>query len=148
MLSLDGTFIVIFISFVVFMFLMRSLYFQPIMAIKTEREAVLEDGRETAETAAQKTVQISKDCQDQLAEARKKAQQVIQKKREQAKQSAAETLAKTREEALRRMEQQSTQLKATREEVYQELQSQREGFTQLIVQKVATSEDSRVAWTP
>lgn len=145
MLSIDGTFLVIFLSFFVFMFVMKGLFFEPIMTLKREREGTVEAGQQAAEDAVQKRTHMLREYEQQLTEAKRKAQAVIQEKREWAKSSAASHLGKSREQALSDYEKQAALLKEARERVYQELQSERDAMAKTIVEKLNERQASSVA---
>jgi F-type H+-transporting ATPase subunit b len=147
MLSLDGTFLVMFLSFIIFMVLMQKIYFAPLMAIKHEREGAIDTGRNAAEEAAQKTAQLNREYEQQLGEAKRKAQQIVSEKRESAKGKAAEQVAAARQKALEEIESRSRQLNEARENVYQSLLPEREALSQTIIEKVAQSQRSVEAAT-
>jgi F-type H+-transporting ATPase subunit b len=145
MFSIDATFLVIFFSFLVFMLVMNNVFFTPMLNIKNEREDTIEAGKTAADEAARKTASLTAEYQSHLAEARRKAQQIIQEKREWAKGNAQTHVTKAREEANSHIEAQSSQLKASRDKVYESLQEQREDFSRTIVEKLSSSHQKSTA---
>lgn len=137
MFSIDATFLVVFFSFLVFMLIMDAMFFKPILAVKNERENSIEAGKQAAEEAARKTAELSQTYENQLAEARRKAQQIIQEKRAWAKTNASQHLAKAREQAHSQIAQQTELLKAERDQVYASLQSQRDDYANAIIEKLS-----------
>lgn len=143
MLSLDGTFLVIFVSFVIFMFLMNGLFFNPILNIKTERDNAIEEGRKASEEAASKVAGLTRECEQKLAEARQKAQQMIQEKREGAKSKANSHVSSARQQALTEVEQKSAALQSTREDIYRSLQPEKDALAQSIIEKLSGRQASK-----
>jgi F0F1-type ATP synthase membrane subunit b/b' len=142
MFQIDGTLIVIFVSFLVFMGLMKVIFFDPIMTIKDTRDQTIETEQKAAEVAAMKKTQLSQEYDNQLVEARRKALQLVQEKREWAKKQAAERVSSVREKANQETEQQTTLLKESREKIYQSLQAQRDEFARSIIEKLSGREKS------
>lgn len=147
MFAIDGTFLIMFFSFIVFMALMQKIYFSPLMAIKHEREGAIDTGRTSAEEAARKTAQLNVEYEQQLAEAKRKAQHIVSEKRDAAKGKAAEQVAAARQKALEEIETRSRQLNEARENVYQSLLPEREALAQTIIQKISHSQRSVEAAT-
>ncbi len=142
MLSIDGTFLVIFLSFFVFMVFMNGLFFKPIMKIKQERKQTIDTSHQAVKDVADKTAILSQEYQQQISEARRKAQQLIQEKRDWAKDQAGAHLGNARKDALDSLEHQTKQLKENRENVYQELQSHREALVETIIEKLSERQTS------
>lgn len=140
MFALDGTFLLVFLSFLLFMFGMKMIFFDPIMTIKQERENTIDAGKSAAADAEAKRGKVSLEYQEKMAEARRNAQKVIQEMREQAKSKAGERVAATRKQALETMDAQLLQLQTARESVYQTLQSERDDLTKAIVAKLTEPE--------
>lgn len=142
MLTVDGTFLVILISFVLFMGFMKACFFEPIMQVKNEREKTIEAGRLASEEAAAKTLAQNHAYEQKMAEARRKAQHVVQEKRKWAKDQAATRLTNAREEAQSFLAQQSELLKQSQDTVYQSLLPQREELAKSIIAKLSQREKS------
>lgn len=136
MLAVDGTFLVILFSFILFMGLMHSLFFGPVMRIKTEREGTIESDLGKSAEALEKSNRLAIEYQLKLGEAKRKAQLLVQEKRDKAKTDAAEKVKIARENAVQELDSKSARLKKTRETVYQELQPHRETLVQSIVEKL------------
>lgn len=145
MLSIDGTFLVILLSFVIFMGLMKSLYFAPLMRIKHERESTIQGSHQIREEANGKAAQLSQQYSEELAKARSQAQQLIQEQRDRAKGSATEHLSLARQKAFSEMEQQASRIQKSREKVYQSLEPQREAFIQVILDRISPLQEQKSA---
>lgn len=142
MLSVDGTLIVILLSFIIFMVLMQRIYFTPMLAIKDERETSINSGKQAIESASQKRSQLEQEYDNAMADTRRKAQQTIQAKRDTAKAAAAEKLAAAREQALQDLSAKASALSSSKESVYQALQDDRETLSRVIVEKLTAQQRS------
>lgn len=136
MISFDGTLILVFISFFVFMFLMKKVYFEPIFRIKEERERRMAEDREFAQKYAAEYGQLSLDYEAGLKKARLEAHQVIQEIRAKAKASAGETVAQARQRAQQELEKEMEALAGEREDTYRQMEAERRALANAIIQKV------------
>ncbi len=136
-MEIDGTLIVVIISFFVFMLLMRSVYFEPIRQIKAERERKKEEDRKSTETHLADLEKMKAEYEQGLKDARKRSHLVLQEIRQKAKESAFETLTAARQQAAKELEAQMTELSSWQENAYQKLAEDRSELARLIVQKVA-----------
>lgn len=137
MLSIDGTFLFILVSFVLFMFVMKQIYFAPLMAIKHERESLVENSNAASQDAASKQVALNAEFEAKLAEARQKAQAVIGAKRDTAKARAQEITTAARDQAVAFQEAQLAQLNDSKESVYEALRDERSAFAKTIVNRIS-----------
>jgi len=132
----NATLIFVMISFVIFMLAMKAIYFDPIMAIKHEREHKLRDDKDAAQRFAEEFAQIHADYEAGLKKARMEAHHLIQEIRQQAKTSAQKALTEARASAQVENDKQMTELAAWRESTYRELESERGVLTRTIIDKV------------
>ncbi|MBY0403585.1 MAG: ATP synthase F0 subunit B [Cyanobacteria bacterium] len=144
MLSIDGTFIFILASFVIFMLLMRSLFFEPIRQIKAEREQKISGDKLSAEEFSKTFENLSKDFELKLKEARQKAHRLISEASESAKKEAASQLSQSREEARNFLDTKMVEIAEQREATYRDLASDRLAFVQSIIEKITLSDSSHL----
>lgn len=137
MISFDLTFILVFLSFLVFMFAMKSLFFDPIARIKEQRENKLFDDQAKVDEAARALRFMTGDYEAQIKEARKKAQEQIAQMSQDAKQQASALLASTREQVRQELDKSLQELSQWREDTYQQLAGNRQELKQIIMSKVA-----------
>ncbi|MBX2859851.1 MAG: hypothetical protein KTR14_01355 [Vampirovibrio sp.] len=135
-MDFDATFIFVLLSFVLFMWLMKGLFFDPIARIKEEREQKLSGDRQNAQQLAQDQLQLAEDYEANLAKARADAQKLIQEKMQAARQSASATTDEARQKATAELEAKMAELDREREEAYQQLTQQRADLVGIIVGKV------------
>jgi F-type H+-transporting ATPase subunit b len=145
MLQFDATLIFVMISFIVFMILMKAIYFDPILKIRAERERKLTDDQEAARRFAEDFERIYAEYQASLQNARKEAHAIIQEVRQQAKTDAQHTLQNARAEAQAESDRQMAELSQWRETTYRQLEGERESLTQAIIRKVTNGHKVRTA---
>jgi len=137
MLTFNFTFVIVFLSFLVFMTLMKAVFFDPIAKIRKEREAKLDADKQAAKTAALQLEKLQTEYDESIKQARRQAQDVVNQLRVEAKKSAADTMATAREEARTHLDAKLGELSQWREETYQQLGSERQQLVQIILSKVS-----------
>jgi len=135
-MQFDGTFLLIIVSFFLFMLLMRTIYFEPIRQIQAKRAKKLADDEAAARQLATDYDYLSQEYEQSLAEARRKAQQLIQTQRQGARVDAEKTIAEARQKAQASLDATLANLAQERESVYQQLGQERQALAALIVAKV------------
>ena len=145
MLNLDATFLIIFLSFIVFMLAMKQVYFDPMRAIKAQREQKILDDQQSAQAFLEQHGQLHQGYEAQLREARQKAQQIILEFRESAKKSAMDQIATVREESRVQLDRQMADLVQWREEAYQDLASEKAQLVESIIGKIYAEKPARAS---
>jgi F-type H+-transporting ATPase subunit b len=136
MLSFDATFLFVFISFAVFMVLMKLVYFDPMLRIKYARERKLVEDREAAASFAAEYAKLRDEYEGGLRKARLEAHKVVQEIRQQAKATASQTVTQARQDAQAELDRQMTELAAWREDTYRQMEGERAALARTIIQKV------------
>lgn len=136
MLHFNATLLFVLISFLIFMVIMKAIYFDPMLRIKAQRESRLLDDREASQRFAQDYERLNAEYEAALLKARREAQRVIQELREQAKTAASQTLAAARQDAQTEMDSHMKELSEWRESTYRELEPERDELVRTIVRKI------------
>lgn len=136
MISLDWTALFVLLSFVVFMILMKAVFFDPIRNIKAAREAQILNDQNKAQEVLHEHESLHLNYEVQLKEARQKAQQLITDLRDQAKGDASGKISKAREEARLHLEAKLAEIATSREETYQALDDERTSLAETILKRV------------
>ena len=76
-MEFNGTFIVAFISFIIFTFIMNIILYKPINDIVQKRKKYIDDNYDEAKDNAQKTKTILEDRKDKLSKARFEAKEKV-----------------------------------------------------------------------
>jgi F-type H+-transporting ATPase subunit b len=140
MLALNATFIIVFISFVLFMLLMRGVFFEPVAGILAQRSQKLADDREAIESSQVSCAQLTAQYQQSIAGAQRKAQAVLQASRDEARKQVTQLLEDARQQAQRDVEAQLAELKTWQANTMTQLVSEKEGLVQLVIQKIRHSQ--------
>jgi F-type H+-transporting ATPase subunit b len=136
MLHFNATLLFVLISFLIFMLIMKAIYFDPMLRIKSQRESRLLDDREASQRFAQDYERLNAEYEAALLKARREAQRIIQEVREQAKATASQTLTTARQNAQAEMDSQMKELADWRESTYCELEPERNELVSAIVRKI------------
>jgi F-type H+-transporting ATPase subunit b len=145
MLQFNATLLFVMISFIIFMILMKIVYFDPILKIRAERERKLTEDQDAARQFLKDYERIFAEYQAGLQQARKEAHALIQELRLQAKATAQQTLQNARAEAQAESDRQMAELGQWRETTYRQLESERDSLTQAIISKVTNGHKVRTA---
>jgi len=130
------TLILVIVSFVIFMLLMKAIYFDPMLKIKLAREEKMNADQASAQQLSQEFEQIEANYQATIQKARKDAHTVIQTIQQDARRSSQETIQKARAEVQADLERQMTDLHQWQETTYQEMAPDRNILTQTVIHLV------------
>jgi F0F1-type ATP synthase membrane subunit b/b' len=136
--TFNATFLFVLLSFAIFVALMKAIYFDPIMAIKNERERKLTQDEQSAKDFLKQFEKLHSEYQAGIKQARLEAHQLIQQIRQQAKTSAQQLVINARNDAQSETDRQMADLSIWRENTYGELESERAALTQTVIAKVKT----------
>lgn len=135
----NATLVFVLVSFIVFMLLMKAIYFDPVLKIKDQRERKLTDDRDAIQQFAADYARLRAEYEASLKQARRDALHLIQEVRQEAKASAQQILLKARLEAQEDMDRNLNELANWRETTYQQLEAERTSLTRAIIRKVTES---------
>ncbi len=130
------TTLIVFASFVVFMFAMKAVYFDPMLKLMDEREHKMRRDRNSAEALTKDCDALSLQYDQALKEAQIKGMSLIRQLRQDASKSAAEVTGKARQDANARIEKQLEELSQWKEEAYAKLASDRANLKEAVLAKV------------
>ena len=93
MLQFNATFIVAIISFVVFIMIMNTIFYKPVLNVIEEREKFIQDNYDEANVTKEKADNLLQDKETRLNETYKNAKQILTDNKIQANLSAQEMIA-------------------------------------------------------
>lgn len=131
-----NTFFFMIASFLVFMVLMKNVFFDPIRDVKVERDKAVYGQLEESEALAKEHQQLFETYEAELKKARLQAQKIITEYRDKAKQEAFSQVNETRESSRVKLEQQLAEIAQEREAVYAQLESEKKALVEVILEKV------------
>jgi|GEM_PF-1851198 len=141
----NATLVFVMVSFIIFMVVMKVIYFDPILNIKHERERKLTDDKSSAEQFAEEYERVYAEYQAALKKARQEAHQLIQEIRQNAKLAAQQSLTEARANAQNESDRQIAELNNWRETTYSQLEGERNELTKAIVSKITSGGKIRTA---
>lgn len=136
MLSFDFTFVLVLISFLLFVLAMNELFFKPITAIEAKRLAHMQGLRQATDDLLSKCQILQTQHQQTLTAARKQAQALMHEVRQKAKAEAATLLQAARENAQAHLNQQLATLMETKNQLQQALQPEQAALSQLLLARL------------
>ncbi|EKE03891.1 MAG: hypothetical protein ACD_20C00134G0018 [uncultured bacterium] len=77
MLEINGTLIIVFISFLVFMVIMQKVFYAPIAEVRQERKNYIDKKLEHARSNREESDNITKDYESKITKARAKANNIV-----------------------------------------------------------------------
>lgn len=135
-MTFNATILFVFLSFIVFMYVMKAIFFDPVLGIIKERDGKMLDDKNQAVSLRDQLVDSEATYEQGLKDARKKSQEVISDIRGQAVQQSADAIAEARKKASAELDKQMEDLDKWREESYANLSSERANLTSIIINKV------------
>jgi F0F1-type ATP synthase membrane subunit b/b' len=79
LLELDGTLIVIAVSFIIFAFVMQQIFYGPMTKIRNERESYIDKNKKQAEDSLNKSEELLKNYHEKILQAKISVNEVISK---------------------------------------------------------------------
>ncbi len=104
LMQIDGTFIVAFISFLVFLILIKLILFRPITDIIEKRQAYLEKNELTKAQTSDKIVQLKQEKENKLNIARQNANELYTSEVEKYKKEIDYAITSSQDEAKKTLE--------------------------------------------
>ena len=137
MFDINGTFLIVFVSFIAFVVMMKNLFFDPLMTTVEKRQALLDGAEATAVNANARKAEVDATVQQKLQAAYRQAQQSTQQQANVAREKATALKLAVKAEATQQVATAVNALGQQAEQSYQQLQSEKPEMASLIVAKVA-----------
>lgn len=136
MIALNFTAVVVFLSFWLFVLLLKKLFFDPLQATLRQRETVMTQDKRQADEALAEYFTLAAKVEAERESMRQQALARIQSARQQIRQQAEDQLQQYRHQTLAQLVQQQQQLDTSRQTVQGELQEQTEQMTRLLLEQL------------
>ena len=140
LLQLDGTFIVIAISFILFALIMNQIFYKPVSKIAQDREEYIDSNIENSKAARSKSVELLKDYEKTIAEAKKQAGTIVNSHTAEATAQKTEAVQSAVEKANEKVAQAKELITNETDEAKAGLKSEVVALAQLISSKVLGEE--------
>ncbi len=95
-MEINATILVSTISFIVFIFIMNAILYQPVMQIMEKRQKYINDNKEEAQQHREKAAELVEDRNNKIAEAQRKSRDIVAAKADSLKEEKARVLNDTK----------------------------------------------------
>lgn len=136
LMQLDGTIIFVIISFLIFLFIIKTILLAPISKVIEERNNFYAKNSKMESESKEKSKALFEQKESMLNEARIKASDILTNVGEEAKKQSESSLKEAKNEALKKVSEQSEALDYERQNVKNEIKSEVSNITQAIISKV------------
>ncbi len=136
LMQLDGTFVFVVISFLIFLFIIKTLLYRPITGAIDEREKFLAKNSQIEKECKEKSIALVEDKERRIKQARNEAGEHIKEVSTEAKEKCAVIIKKTKKEIKEAIEENRKNLEESSHNSKIDLKSEVSGFVALIVSKI------------
>ena len=124
MIELNATFFAQILNFLILVAILRAVAYKPIMRMLKKREDKIADSLNKADADAQKAESVLKDYQDQLAGARIKAQDILDKAERRAREDREASVQATKQEIEQMKKAAQAEIQRERERAVEQLKGE------------------------
>ena len=136
LLQIDATFIFVFASFVVFVFLMNLICYKPLTMLIKKREGLLYKNKETVDETNNKKAQIVENMKKELSNAEFEGSNILKETSNKNKKEKEEAILNKKEEILDNMKNFETNISNSSVEVKNILKTEVEDYVKMMVSKI------------
>lgn len=135
-MEFNATFLVSIISFLVFMYIMNAIFYEPLTKVIDEREGIVHDNYEHSRKARHEAEKIAKDKENRLTETAKQSRQILTDKTNEANENFKTRVNEAKSQSNERVGVLKEELSRSEAQAKNILDSQVENLAQTIVNKV------------
>lgn len=135
-MEFNATFLVSIISFLVFMYIMNTIFYKPLTAIIDERDGIVHDNYEHSRQARNEAEEIAKDKENRLTETAKQSRKMMVDKTNEANEDYKIKVAEAKTKSNEKIGILKDELLRSEAEAKNILNSHVENLAQTIVNKV------------
>lgn len=136
MLAINGTLLILFLSFMVFIFLMQKILYSPVLNIQESRNKYIRDNFEDAENIKKNESDLIDDYDDKIASAHSRANSLISNKMKEANSKKDNIIKETQEELNAKKEQVLETIEQNKQETRQTLRGEVVSLAHSISEKI------------
>lgn len=136
MLTIDGTILFAIISFLIFLFIIKTILFQPITQVIDEREKFYAKNSKMKANSKEKSKALLEEKETKLNEARKEATEILSSTNEKNKKESDILLSEAKKEATNKIEQNQNSLNQEKQNAKIEIKNEVQNIVKSIVTKV------------
>lgn len=139
MFDFDATLPVMALQFLLLAALLNVIFYKPLTKVLDERDNYIRTNNLEARERIAKAERLTKEYQQQLAEARRQSQKVVADAQADAQKIAAEKVAAAQKEAQAQREQAAREIEQQKQEAMASLQQQVDALSRQILEKLLGS---------
>lgn len=144
-MEFNATFLVSIISFLVFMYIMNAIFYEPLTKVIDERDGIVKDNYEHSREARHKAETMLKDKENRLTETAKQSRQIMVDKTNEANSDYKAKVDTAKAKSNEKVEELKAELSRSENEAREVLNSHVEDLAQTIVNKVLLKQYSAVS---
>ncbi len=135
-MEFNATFLVSVISFIVFVFIMNTIFYKPLEKIITEREKLVADTLNDAKNTKEKSEKLIQEREEKLTKAAVESKEHVAKSLEKANKKAKEQLNNAKTDSFKKIAEEKLNIEKERENATKILDSHIQDLANEIVKKV------------
>lgn len=136
LLQIDGTFIVIFISFLIFMGLMHVVFYAPLLKIKRERYKYIQENKRHTQTMSDSANDLKDEQEAELKQAHSISKAIIDEKTQKANNEKEIAISQTHEKAKNALQGAKNRIKNSKASIESNLENDLNFLSDEIVNKI------------
>lgn len=136
LLQIDGTFIVIGVSFLVFMFIMQAIFYGPMFKIKKQRQDYIEENERHAKVMTEAAENFIQTQENEIKETRAQSKEILSQAVQGAKLSKEQTVEEANDKALTTLKKEKERITKAKLETKESLNNEIYSLADEIVSKV------------
>ena len=143
LMQIDGTFIFVVISFLIFMFIIKAILFNPITTVIEKRNEFYDKNANMEKTSKEKTKQLIEEKEQTLKNAKIKASEIIRTVSEEENKKSEEEIKTEKNKANKELDENQESLKNSSNTIKNEIKSEISVYVSNILSKIL-KEDIKV----
>lgn len=136
LMQIDGTFIFVAISFLIFLFIIKAILYRPITKVLDERNKFYEKNSKMELQSKEKSKNLLNEKEEMLKNARIEAANIVSNASADAKNKSESDIKKTKKDALEKIENDKNTLLEESKKAKEEARSEISNLVSIIAQKV------------
>lgn len=140
LLEFDGTFIVIGVSFIIFMLIMQKIYYGPMFKIKKQRQNYIGENEKHAHIMSQAAKRFIQTHSAEIKETKGLAKQVVSEAVQEANKAKQKTIKDVNEKALESLSETKKEIEQSKEEAKASMDKEVLNLAQVISTKILGEE--------
>lgn len=136
LLSIDGTIIFVFLSFLVFVFLMNVICYKPVMKVIEEREKFYEKNKKTVQDTNIKKEEVIKTIEKEISNTKLESSKMLKNAMDLNKEEKEEAISNKKAQILNDLNDYENKLDNNSYEIKNQLKTELEGYVKSTVSKV------------